>query len=342
MSDNASEAPAPVESSAPVESAEPAVEVVSDAPAEDVSHYDQFLADHAASEEAAAEESSAETVDGEPEAEAEAEAEPMYEIVVDGVAQQVPLEQLLKGYNTGTVSNKRFAEAAQKVKEAQDLEAKTQEWKERLIQNPYAALQAAGIPTESIRQHYEDVVYQWLQVDQMSDEEKAVHRQKKEHEEMQAKYAQMKQEMEEAQTRKEQEAFQATVAKQQEQILGQINGALDKVGAVKSPEAIRAIANNMKTAIESGYELSIDDAVALYKEETSSSLKSMISSLPEDALLGLIGQDRMNAIRKMDIEKLKNPVGLPKTDSVEVKTPAEKKDSATSFFDNLKKSTYKS
>lgn len=270
----------------------------------------------------------------------EVSAPELYDIVIDGETVQVPLDELQKGYQKASAANKRFQEAAEERKRAQQEAEQIKAWQQELLNNPFEALKNANVPFEHIRDHYENVVYQMLQMDQMSDEEKASHREKQESERMRKEYEQLKQQLAEKEEVEKSRAFEAEVEQQQEYWSEKIVGAIESGGLPATPEAVQHVARALANAADNNYELDIDTAVSIYKEESSSSLKGLLSQMDEDALMNLIGEERMNNVRKKDIERLKNPA-LPSQPLSAKAVPAEEREAASDFFDNLRKSTYR-
>ena len=275
--------------------------------------------------------------------EEEAQADPddqVFEVVIDGQPVQTTLKEMKKHFGTLTSSHNRFEQAANKLKEAQALEEKTQQWKEKLLQNPFQALMEANLPADAIRQHYEEVVWQLLQQDQMSEEEKSALRQKKESEELKRKYEELLKQQEEEKSRREQEMFEQKVAKQQQSFTESISKGLEEAGVPVTAESIRHVAQKLHTAIQNNYELDISDAVSVYKQDLNKHLMNQLSGLGEDALLEVIGQDRLNKIRKKEINKIQESVpSKPKASSG--KKVSKEDLNASNFFDSLKQSIYK-
>ena len=270
--------------------------------------------------------------------EEEAKEPELYDIVVDGETHRLPLEEITKGFQLKSASNKRFQEAAELKKQVEAEQARVKEIEETLLRNPFDALTKANIPYEAIRKHYEDVVYQMLQEDQMSEEDKAARNQQREFERVQKERAELEQKIKELEAAKEQEAFEREVAEQEKVLESQMDQAFEKFKLPKTPKAIQGVAAILSAAYEVEHDMSVEDAVEQYYQESNSAIKELLGSLDEDTLMGIIGDDRMKAIRKKDVESLKNPGTLPSSGQVEVSSPSGDSDSASDFFDNLRES----
>jgi hypothetical protein len=271
---------------------------------------------------------------------AEPEAPQLYDIVIDGETVQVPLDDLLQGYQLRSASNKRFQEAAEERKRAAAEKEAAEKFKQALLQNPFEALTNENIPFEAIRKHYEEVVYQMLEMDQMSDEEKAAIQQQRETERLRKEYEELQQRLAEKEEAEKQRSFEQEVATQQEYWAGQIVTAIEGHGLPATPEAVQHVARTLMQAAEAEYDIDISTAVSIYKEEADTSLKGLLSQMDEDALAQLIGEERMNKIRKKDIERVQNPV-LSKRPPIASSQQSDE-EAASSFFDRLRQSTYRS
>ncbi len=111
-----------------------------------------------------------------------------------------------------------------------------------------------------------------------------------------------------------------------------IQGAMQKHGLPNSPSVVSSLAGYMSRALEHGYELSIDQAAEIYKEENQTSIKSYFKNLTPEQRRELLGEDVLKEIRAADVAQLKNPTP---TKQPSASKPAAKKDqkiSAKEFF----------
>lgn len=83
----------------------------------------------------------------------------------------------------------------------------------------------------------------------------------------------------------------------------QMEQALSKADVPKTPYVIKKIADYMIVAIDAGYDVTPDDVIPLVREELNSDLKEMFSSLDEDSIEALLGEQVLNRLRKRRVAK---------------------------------------
>lgn len=277
----------------------------------------------------------------------ESESAPeLYTITVDGEEMQVTMDELLKSVQTAKASGKRFQEAASMRKEAEAARQELAALEEQLLRNPLEAMKKKGVPEQSIKKHYEDVLYQMYQYDQLSDEEKASRQEKLAQEQKMKEYEEKLKELELMKQEKEQLRFQEEVAREEEVLTSQFLDALESQSVPNTPEAIQWMANYMVASIEAGNEVDLSTAAAIYKQSTSKSLRSQIESLNEDQLLELIGEKKLNKLRSKEIQKVKSGNSRPSAPSVPlvdqiVRNSGGDATNMSDFFDSLKRREYK-
>lgn len=259
-----------------------------------------------------------------------------FEVVIDGETVTLSLDELKAGYQKAKSSAKRYQEAAEERKQAAAEKKAAEEFKSKLLQNPFKALMEAGVDIGSARKHYESVVWEMLQQDQLTPEQKAELKAKQEFETEKQRIAREKEEIEAWKKERAREQEEQEVRKHQETYATMINEAISKHGLPGSPEVVAKMAGYMSQALEHGYELSIDDAAAMYKEETESGLKSLLGKYSPEQLMGLLGDEGLKALRAKDLEQVKNPASVRKPSVSSPAKPSDKKISARDFFKNLK------
>lgn len=283
--------------------------------------------------------------EGEDSTEEEVSEPELYTITVDGEQIQVTLDELLKNVQTAKASNKRFQEAALTRKQAEEAQQKAQALREELLRNPLQAMLKEGVDEKSIRKHYEDVLYQMYQYDQLSDEEKAARQKEAEQRREFEKMQEQLKELEQLKKEKEEAAFQQQVAAEEERITQEFLAAFEQHNVPNTPEAVQWMANYMAAALEAGEDVDLGTAAALYKQNSSQSLQSFIQSLSEDQLLEYIGEKKLNKLRSNEIQKVKTgkKKAAPSKPLVEQIVQGDGKDvtNMSDFFDSLKRSAYR-
>ncbi len=265
----------------------------------------------------------------------ESPAAQFFKLMVDGEETEVDLETLKKGYSHASAANKRMQAAAAERKAASEEAAKVKEWEAKLLKNPIKALHEAGLPPAEIRKYLENGLWEFYQADQMTPEQKAAATEKKRHEQERAQLDSQRKEIEEWKAQRDAEAQEREVAKHQQEYAAQIQGAIQKHNLPLNAAVVKQLAGYMSQALEHGYELSIDQAAEIYKEEHQTTMKSFLKGLSPAQLREYLGDEGVKQFRSEDVAALKNP---PKTQKKPAASPSKGSDrpSARSFFDSLK------
>lgn len=269
-------------------------------------------------------------VEGDAEPEVEAEAEQLYTIKIDGVESQISKDELLRGYQTAKAAHDRFQEAA-KLREQVDSHFEL--FGKDPIQAAIKAAEAKGITADQFREATEQWLWENIQREQMSPEER-------EKAELQEKVKQYEEAQKKAKEEEQQQTINAQVAKARDKYASEMSEAIDANGLSADPRAVQQVAQIMLNSVDgSGMPtLSVKDAVAYYKQEQSSALNDFLSKADINQLTKLLGEEKLNQLRKQDLAKLKNPIsskaGKAEIEKILDNKPAQKR-SASDFFDNL-------
>jgi hypothetical protein len=249
--------------------------------------------------------------------------EQKFKVTIDGQVVELPLREIMGGYQKASAANKRFMEAAKKEK---DLESRVSKLKSAPIQ----AMLDAGISEQELQDHLEQYLVGKLEYEKMTPEQKRL-------KELEQKLAEKEAKEKEAEERRRLEQEQAEVAKWEEDYNNQFIQAMEEGRLPKTAHAARKVAEIMYSALESGHDLSIDDAIDIFNEDHNQYLQSFIKSLDVDAVQNLLGEDFVKKVRKSDVEKVQNPT--PKSSKPQQKQEVKdnKKQLASDFFKDLDK-----
>jgi len=213
-------------------------------------------------------------------------------VVVDGEELVVSLDEMDKGYQTARSSTKRYQEAAQLKKEAD-------EYNKRLFENPIEVL-AEKMSTEQIREITEAFLVKQLEEEALSPEQLQARNEKAELEVLRKEKA----ELEEQSKRKELEAQTSHAADVYEK---QFISALDEINLPKNPTTVKRMAIHMQDALNNGYELSASQAARMVQEDLQTDLTSLYGALEPERLASLLGKDVVEKVGKYRASQLKNP-----------------------------------
>lgn len=249
--------------------------------------------------------------------------EPIYEIKVDGTTLRMTLDEMKKHAQLGTAATKRFQEAAQTKKQAEQILAK-------LKQNPIEAAREAGVSEAAFRELVEKYLYDQIKRDEMTPEQREL-------EELRTLKAQSEKEK---LTRKEEEDKQKQdqeVIHYQNQYIASYEKAFASAGLQKSEMAVQRIAQIQLEALENNWDMPVEMAVDQYKKEQSSNIKGYLGALTVDQLEEVLGKDKLKELRKKDLAGLKNPTSTQTTLSkARPNTNQTQKTTASKFFETLR------
>ena len=244
-----------------------------------------------------------------------------YEVTVDGQKLMLTRDELLKGFQLGAASHKRFQEAAQ-------LRQQAQQALEVIKQNPLEAFVQSGGDPQAFQDFVEKYLYDQISYDKMTPEEKELadlRRYKAEQEQLTLKQ----------QKEQEEQKLQQQTEYYEKEYQQTFSSELEKAGISATPEAIQRVAQIQLAALEQDYELPVELAINQYKNEQTNLINSYLGSLDADKLTEVIGKDRLKEIRKKELASLKNPTPKPQSNvSTEINSTKEK-ESMSDFLANL-------
>lgn len=115
---------------------------------------------------------------------------------------------------------------------------------------------------------------------------------------------------------------------------------LEKSDLPKSPYVIKKMADYMLLGLQNGKDVTPEDILPLVREEIQEDLKQMFAVMPDEVVEKLIGKDKLNSLRKKNIQKAKQaPAALkganktPDTGKIKVEQKETKeKQSFKDFF----------
>lgn len=246
----------------------------------------------------------------------------LYEVKVDGESIKVTLDEMMKGFQLGSAAHKKFQEAARAQKEARQLE-------EMLKTNPIEAAFKAGVSPQAMRELMEKYLYDQIKYEELSPEQRELEDLRRFKAEQEQQRQAQKEQEQKAQQQKEIEYYQT-------QYVASYEAALQKAGIPKSETAVSRIAQIQLDALENGWEMPVEMAVDQFASEQRSLVDKYIESLTEDQVEQVLGKDRLKAIRKKELAKLKNPVSSNTRVESNQQQQKTEKISASDFFSNLR------
>lgn len=226
----------------------------------------------------------------------------LHKVVVDGQELEVDDDELRKGYQLRTASQKRFQEAAQKYKEIEEF---TKKFPEAIKQNPKAVFEKFGIDFRTLA---EDYLYGELEREKMSPE-------RRELEEYKAREAQREREAQEREAREQEERLSVEAERAREQYEKSFVTALESQGLPRTTETVRRMAHATKLALDAGYDLSVEDAARAVRESFIQEQQELYGTLEGSALLSALGEPLLKKIRAAEIARIRGKTSAAPTSS---------------------------
>ena len=192
----------------------------------------------------------------------------------------------------GAAAEEKWQEAARMKKEADA-------FVERLKKNPIEVLKDPSLGVD-FRKVAEDYLWEQMQEENLSPEEKQYRREQKELKDL--RDAKEKHEAE-----IEAQRHQAEVQHFEQEYDKKVATALADSGLPKTTGTIRRITEYMLLDVKNGVERPIADYVDLVSRDYAADIKDLIGALPADKLLKLLGGDVAKKIREHDVAQLRSP-----------------------------------
>lgn len=262
----------------------------------------------------------------------------LVKVKVDGQIVELPLEEVTAGYQKISAANKRLAEAAQERKKIEAELQDVQRMKAYMLKNPTKALREFGVDQKDLLAHYEEVLWEQIQEEKRSPEEKEAIKAKREIEALRQEHAALLEKLNQEENRKKEEALSKEIEKQTEEYSRQILETLQKVNIPVTDEVVLYMTEKMSAAIDEQVDLSFEDIAHAYKQDRELEARSLLSKLSIEQLMELLGEDRMKQVRAKDVANLKNPTPEPALNKgVKPQSSSGKKQSMSEYFKELEK-----
>jgi thiaminase len=262
----------------------------------------------------------------------------LVKVKVDGQIVELPLEEVTAGYQKISAANKRLAEAAQERKKIEAEFQDVQRMKAYMLKNPTKALREFGVDQKDLLAHYEEVLWEQIQEEKRSPEEKEAIKAKREIEALRQEHAALLEKLNQEESRKKEDALNKEIEKQTEEYSRQILDTLQKVNIPVTDEVVLYMTEKMSAAIDEQVDLSFEDIAHAYKQDRELEARSLLSKLSVEQLMELLGEDRMKQVRAKDVANLKNPTPEPTLNKgVKPQSSSSKKQSMSEYFKELEK-----
>lgn len=255
----------------------------------------------------------------------------LVEVTVDGETLRMPLSEVVANTQRAKASHKRFLEAAEARKIAEqkerDIEALVRELKGS---NPEEILRELGVDTQGIARREHKRLMDW---ESMTPEERFRAEMQRERDQLELEKGQWEKQKQTAAEKRRAAQLEAQSRHYQEKYTRDFTAALSNVGVSAEskayPQMLQFMAQVASEALDAGIEMTPSDIAEVVKEEYSGMVKGFLGSLEAEQLHGFLGDDIGKKFRKYDIDrvKAKDPVR-----SSGPRTPRRKKAAAKKTY----------
>lgn len=213
-------------------------------------------------------------------------------------------ERIKKALQLEAASGEAFQSAAAMRKQQTEMENNLAEFIEELKSNPLAVLQHEGLGVD-VRKMVEAYLQAEIDRSQKSPEQLQL-------EEAQAQLAQYQEEkkaMQEANDKAKQQMLNQEAAQQLE---AEITDVIEKGGLPKSKYISQKLTDLAYIAYSNGVDLSIAEIAPLVKKQYLEDMKDMLGISSDEIVEGLLGKERIRAMRNKQLQAVKAPGTAPK------------------------------
>lgn len=237
---------------------------------------------------------SSETPQSEPAVPQTAPEPKRYKLKVDGEEMELPEDDVLKYAQIGKAKDKRFEEANRIMRDAQGrFTSMKDKWHEHLQEqgvDPYEA--ATKFLATKIRR------------DMMTPEER-------ERADLQEKVSRYEQEKQQAEEQAQQQAMEAEKNRHLAQLDQELPVALAKAQLPKTPGAIRRVAQEMMRAMQNGYDISMEEAAQIVRDEYLADVRELVSR--HDDPMSILPQSVAEKMMAAHLSKVKSAPSFAKS-----------------------------
>ena len=253
-------------------------------------------------------------------------------IIEDGVEREVPVDELIKGYQKASVSGKRFQEASKMLKDAAAMKQEVADFVELIETNPIVALYEV-LGEEKTNMTLEQYRREMAQFEQMTDAEKENFLLKRKLNADNTKRAFQFEKQQEVLSDEEAQAIKESLVTKVEKVASEY-GLTTNEQRLRLLNKIKAYASHNGSPHLDTSEIEV--LAEMVKEETSSELLGTIKTLKGQELLDRLGEDVVNEVRNTLLSRYKTQKAQKiETSEPDMKSKRERKEIKS--FEDMKK-----
>ena len=228
----------------------------------------------------------------------------LFEVKVNGKIVKMTRQQVLDSASMSHAANERFSEAKKTRAEVDKLLSKAKS-------NPIEALMdpSFGLSKEQIR----DAMEKWyskefIEPESLSPQERRI-------KELEEQVELTRKEKEELAAAKQAEIEEKEDAQNRTYYQKQIIDAMEAHKIPKTEANAKRIAALMRQNLQNGWDAPMDFIIRQMKSERQGHFKEEFSSATIDELIDLLGEEKMNELRRHDLQKLREKKQMPPVQS---------------------------
>lgn len=215
---------------------------------------------------------------------------------VDGRDEELDESEVVRWAQMGRSAQKRFQEAAQARKQAEDFIRMLKEDPVSVMTNP-----AVGIDPRKFAEEY---LSKELQKETLSPEQKRIR-------DLEDKLRKHDEDLKKAEEQSKKAEFQKLQEHYKQDFDKKFTDALQGSGLPKSPKTIQRMADYMVMALKNNLDVEPSHVVELVRQDYISEIQDLFSQTDGDKLLKILGDGVANKIRKADLARLRSSQQQP-------------------------------
>lgn len=202
-------------------------------------------------------------------------------------------------------ADKRFESAAQIKKQADQIKQQAETFLS-MLKDPASLRKVLEDPRigVDVKKFAQDYVWEQIQEEKMSPEEKAQRERDRKYEEL------LREKEERTTSEKQQEKLQKQVV-YENSYEEKITRALEIGGLPKTHGTVERMADYLKKAIKHNIDLSPEELVNQVRRDYSTDIDAILEHIPEERIIELLGEKAAAKIRKADLGRLKTTQSNP-------------------------------
>jgi len=281
----------------------------------------------------------------EPRKGAEAEKEAVKQAAIDLKAkvkakindreEELSIEDLIKGYQTGKASDEKFQEAKKIQNEIKELREQRERELALLKQDPWAVLKEQGLDPDELAERR---LLEKIRLESMDPNERRAHDLEQENLTLKERAEKWEAQQKEQQERLEQERKDKLKYEQVQSIDKELTQTLHERGLKPTPQVLEAVAQHMLAHLTTkggNHNITAKEALDFVLEQQESDFSGRLEGEDIEALMNRLSPKRRDAIRKWFVSQVTNGQTTGRSQPTQPRAAKSKSMSTDDFFKNM-------